>query len=260
MISNEHKKYIKKEKRKRIIITIIQLSILFIFTLLWELLSKYNIINSFITSSPSNILKTIITLYNQNNLFIHIITTIKEVIISFTLTTIISIAIATLLYSFPTIAKIFDPYLTVLNSLPKVALGPLIIITLGANQKSIITMSILIAIITSIQTIYTGFIKTDINKIKFMKSINASKKEILFNLIIPSNKKTIINSLKINISLCLIGVIQGEFLTSKAGLGYLIIYGTQIFDLNLVMTSIIILTIISYIMYLIINKKKSRFF
>lgn len=258
MISNEHKLFIKKEKQKRLMIKVIQISILFIFIISWELLSKYNLINSFITSSPSNIIKTIINLYNQNNLFIHIITTIKEVFISFTITTIISLLIATLLYSFPIIEKIFDPYLTILNSLPKVALGPLIIITLGANQKSIITMSILIAIITSIQTIYTGFIKTDKNKIKFMKSINASKKEILFNLIIPSNKETIISSLKINISLCLIGVIQGEFLTSKAGLGYLIIYGTQIFNLNLVMTSIIILTIISYIMYIIINNKKSR--
>ena len=260
MISNEHKLFIKKEKQKRLMIKVIQISILFIFIISWELLSKYNIINSFITSSPSNIIKTIINLYNQNNLFIHIITTIKEVLISFTFTPIISLLIATLLYSFPIIAKIFDPYLTILNSLPKVALGPLIIITLGANQKSIITMSILIAFITSIQTIYTGFIKTDKNKIKFMKSINASKKEILFNLIIPSNKETIISSLKINISLCLIGVIQGEFLTSKAGLGYLIIYGTQIFNLNLVMTSIIILTIISYIMYIIINNKKSRNF
>lgn len=260
MISNEHKLFVKKEKQKRYLIKIIQLSILFIFIFLWEILSKYNIINSFITSSPSNIFKTLINLHNQNNLYIHIITTIKEVFISFTITTIISLLIATLLYSFPIIAKIFDPYLTILNSLPKVALGPLIIITFGANQKSIITMSILIAIITSIQTIYTGFIKTDKNKIKFMKSINASKKEILFNLIIPSNKETIISSLKINISLCLIGVIQGEFLTSKSGLGYLIIYGTQIFNLNLVMTSIIILTIISYIMYLIINNKKSRNF
>ena len=260
MISNEHKLFVKKEKQKRLMIKVIQISILFIFIISWELLSKYNLINSFITSSPSNIIKTIINLYNQNNLFIHIITTIKEVLISFTFTTIISLLIATLLYSFPIIAKILDPYLTILNSLPKVALGPLIIITLGANQKSIITMSILIAFITSIQTIYTGFIKTDKNKIKFMKSINASKKEILFNLIIPSNKETIISSLKINISLCLIGVIQGEFLTSKAGLGYLIIYGTQIFNLNLVMTSIIILTIISYIMYIIINNKKSRNF
>lgn len=256
MISNEQKRYLKKINKYKITIKIAQLSILIIFILLWELLSKYNIINSFITSSPSNIIKTIINLYEQNNLFIHILTTIKEVLISFTLTTILSILIATLLYSSKTLAKILDPYLTILNSLPKVALGPLIIITLGANTKSIITMSILITIITSIQTIYNGFIQTDKNKIKYLKTLNASKKEILFNLVFPANKDTIKSSLKINISLCLVGVIQGEFLTSKAGLGYLIIYGTQIFNLNLVMTSIILLTMISYIMYLFINKIK----
>ena len=142
-----------------------------------------------------------------------------------------------------------------INSLPKVALGPIIIILMGANTKSIILISILIASITSIQTLHNEFKQTNHNKIKFLKTLNASKKDILINLIIPANKENIINSLKINISLCLIGVIQGEFLTSKAGLGYLIIYGTQIFNLNLVMTSIILLTIISYIMYLIINKK-----
>lgn len=256
MISNEQNKYIKKLKRNNILIKTTQISILIIFLLSWELLSKYNIINSFITSSPSQIFNTIINLYKQNNLIIHILSTIKEVLISFILTTLLSILIAIILYSSKIISKVLDPYLTVLNSLPKVALGPLIIITLGANTKSIITMSILISIITSIQTIYNGFKQTDKNKIKFLQSIKASKKQILFNLVIPSNKETILSSLKINMSLCLVGVIQGEFLTSKAGLGYLIIYGTQIFNLNLVMTSIIILTLISYIMYLIINKIK----
>lgn len=256
MKSNEQKKYINKLKRNKIVIHTIQIFILITFILLWELLSKYNIINSFITSSPSNIIKTTINLYKQHNLFIHIFTTIKEVLISFILTTTLSLLTSTLLYLSKNLSKILDPYLTILNSLPKVALGPLIIITLGANSKSIITMSILISIITSIQTIYNGFIQTDKNKIKYLKTLNASKRDILLNLVIPSNKLTIKNSLKINISLCLVGVIQGEFLTSKAGLGYLIMYGSQIFNLNLVMTSIILLTLISYILYLIVNKIK----
>ena len=255
-MTKEHKNYIKKIKKNNLLIKISQIAILVIFILIWELLSKYNVINSFITSSPSNILITIKNLYIQNNLFNHILTTIKEVLISFTITTILSLIISIILYSSKVLSKILDPYLTILNSLPKVALGPLIIICLGANTKSIITMSILISLITSIQTIYNGFINTNKNKIKFMKTINASKKNILFNLVIPSNKTTILNSLKINISMCLIGVIQGEFLTSKSGIGYLIMYGTQVFNLNLVMTSIIILTIISYIMYLIITKIK----
>lgn len=253
-MSNEHKKYINKIKKNNLIIKITQITILLSFLILWEFTSSKEIINSFITSSPSNILKTIISLYQQNNLFIHIYITIKEVLIAFSITSILSIIIAILLYSFKSLSKIVDPYLTILNSLPKVALGPIIIIWLGANTKSIITMAILISLIVSIQTIHNGFENTDKNKIKLLQTFNASKLDILLKLIIPSNKKTILNSLKINISMCLIGVISGEFLTSKAGIGYLIMYGTQVFNLNLVITGIFLLTIISYIMYLIITK------
>ena len=255
-MSKEHLLYLKNIKRKKQIIFLSQILLLITFILAWEILAKNNIINSFITSSPSNIIKTIIELYNQNNLFIHIITTINEVLLSFLITSTLSLIIAIVLYSNETIEKIIDPYITILNSLPKVALGPLIIIYLGANTKSIITMSILISIILSTQNILNGFKNTNKNKIKLLKTLNASKKDIITKLVIPSNKQTIINSLKINISMCLIGTIQGEFLTSKSGIGYLIMYGTQVFNLNLVMTGIILLTIISYIMYLIINKLK----
>lgn len=255
-MSNEHKLFLKKEKRKKHIIKISQFLLLIAFLITWELLAKYKIIDSFITSSPSNILKTIIKLYKENNLFIHINETIKEVLLSFTITSILSFIIALLLYTNETLSKILDPYLTILNSLPKVALGPLIIIYLGANTKSIITMSILISIILSIQNILNGFKNTNKNKIKLLQTLNASKKDILTKLVIPSNKRAIVNSLKINISMCLIGTIQGEFLTSKSGIGYLIMYGTQVFNLNLVMTGIILLTVISYILYLIINNIK----
>lgn len=255
-MSNEHKKYIQKVKKKKLLIKITQLLILIIFIFLWELLSSKNVINSFITSSPSNIIKTIIKLYNENNLWIHIYITIKEVLLAFVITTTLAIIISIILYSFPFIAKTLDPYLTIFNSLPKVALGPIIIIWLGANTKSIITMAILISLIVSIQNIYNGFLNTDKSKIKLLKTFNATKLQILTKLIIPANKSTILNSLKINISMCLIGVISGEFLTSKAGIGYLIMYGTQVFNLNLVMAGIFLLTIISYIMYLLITKIK----
>ena len=255
-MSKEHKMFIKKEKRKKTLIKISQLLLLITFLIMWEILTKYKIIDSFITSSPSNILKTLIELYNKNNLFIHINTTIKELLLSFTITTLLSFIIALILYTNETLYKILDPYLTILNSLPKVALGPLIIIYLGANSKSIITMSILISIILSTQNILNGFKNTSKSKIKYLQTLNASKKDILTKLVIPSNKYTIMNSLKINISMCLIGTIQGEFLTSKSGIGYLIMYGTQVFNLNLVMTAIILLTIISYILYLIINNIK----
>lgn len=257
-MSNEHKKYLKKLKLNKLLITITQFSIFIFFIIIWQYLSNHNYINSFITSSPSRIMNTISKLYIENNLFIHIWITIKETIISFIITTLVSIIISIILYESNFLSKVVDPYLTVLNSLPKVALGPIIIIWIGANQKGIITMAILISIIVSIQTIYNGFINTDKLKIKLLNTFNATKKDILFYVVIPSNKSTIINTLKINISMCLIGVIMGEFLTSKAGIGYLILYGSQVFNLDLVMTGIFLLMIISIIMYKVISEISKR--
>ena len=242
-------KYIRNIKRKKILVLTSQILISVIFIITWELLSKYKIINSFIFSSPSMIIKTIINLFRSSKLIYHIWVTLYEVIISFIITFIISLILSTILYESEYLSKVFDPYLIMLNSLPKVALGPIIIIWVGANIKSIILMAVLISLIVSIQTIYNGFINTDKNKIKLLKTFNASKKDILFKVVIPYNYSVIINSLKINISMCLIGVIMGEFLTSKAGIGYLILYGSQVFNLNLVMSGIVILVILSIILY-----------
>lgn len=251
-MSNEHKKFLKKEKRYKVLVLLAQIFILILFIALWQYLADKEIINTFITSSPKKIILTLINLYYENNLLYHIYITIKETFIAFAITTLGSLIIAIILYNFKFLALVVEPYLITLNSLPKVALGPIIIIWIGANTNAIITMAILISIIVSVQTIYNGFNNTDKLKIKLLKTFNASKKDILLNLVIPSNKGTILNTLKINISMCLIGVIMGEFLTSKAGIGHLILYGSQVFNLDLVMSGILILVIISIIMYKII--------
>ena len=251
-MSKEQKDFIKKEKIKKYIIFTFQILISFFFIFFWELFARLGLINTFITSSPSNVIKTIIDLYNSNNLFIHIFTTVIETFIAFMLTTVISLLFAVILFKFKTFSKIVDPYLIMLNSLPKIALGPIIIIWLGANYKSIIIMAIFISIIISIQNIYNGFKNTDKIKIKLLNTFNASNKDILLKVVIPSNYSVIVNTLKINISMSLIGVIMGEFLTSKQGVGYLILYGSQIFNLNLVITGVIILLLISIAMYKLI--------
>ncbi len=253
MYSNEHKKYIRKKKIRKILIILMQILLLATLIIGWELLAKYKIINTFITSSPSNIIKTIISLYKDNNLFNNIWTTIYETIISFGIGTIIGIVTAIILWWNNFIYKVVDPYLTVLNSLPKIALGPIIIIFFGANIKSIIIMALLISVIVTIITVYNGFISTDKNRINLLKSFSASKYQIFKMVILPSSYSTIISSLKINISMTLIGVIMGEFLVSKKGIGYLINYGSQVFNLNLVISGIIILMIVSYIMYIIVS-------
>lgn len=248
-MSKEQKLFLKKRKIKKIFILLIQLLIVGLFFLIWEVLANKGYINDFVFSKPSKIWQTILNLINTGNLWKHIITTLKEVLIAFSLGIILGFMMAIILYEFPSIALIIDPFLTLVNSLPKVALGPLIIIIAGANIKSVIIMALLINLIINIITIYNGFLQTDHNKIKLLKSFKANKWQILFKLIIPNSYKTIISSLKLNISMSLIGVIMGEFLVSKEGLGYLIIYGTQVFNLSLVMTGIIILVIISFILY-----------
>lgn len=253
MYSKEHKEYIKKKKIRKLLIITFQILILATIIIIWQLLAKYEIINTFITSSPSKILDTIIGLYKTNNLFSHIWTTVYETLISFSLGTIIGIIIAITLWWNNFIYKVIDPYLTIINSLPKVAIGPIIIIYFGANIKSIIIMALLISVIVTIITVYNGFIETDKNKINLLKSFKATKYQIFKMAVLPSSYPTIISSLKINISMTLIGVIMGEFLVSKKGIGYLITYGSQVFNLNLVISGIIILMIVSYLMYLIVN-------
>lgn len=253
MYSPEHKKYLRKKRIRTILIHFFQILILFLIIFIWEYLANKGLINTFISSSPSRILKTLINLYKDNNLFNHIWTTIYETIISFGLGTIIGLLIAIILWWNNFIYKIVDPYLTIINSLPKVAIGPIIIIYSGANIKSIILMALLISVIVTIITVYNGFISADQNKINLLKSFKATKYQIFKLVILPSSYPTIISSLKINISMTLIGVIMGEFLVSKKGIGYLITYGSQVFNLNLVMSGIIILLIVSYLMYLIVG-------
>lgn len=246
-------------------IYLVQLLIIFIVISFWEYLSYKNILNSFIFSSPSKIVKCIVNLYNNGSLFTHIFITIHETIISFLLSIILGFTIAIILYQNTYLFKVLEPFFTILNSMPKIALGPLFIIIFGASQKSIIIMALSITLIINILSIYNGFSGADMYLSKLLDSLKASKLQKLKYLIIPSAYSSIINSLKINISMTLVGVIMGEFLVSKAGIGYLIIYGTQVFNLTLVMSGIIILIIISYMLYLFVcliekrlNKKISN--
>lgn len=252
MYSNEHKKYLKKIKINNFLIRFTQILIIFLIIFLWQYAANHNLINTFISSSPKEIVKTIINLYKDGTLFHHIWITFYEVIISFLIATLGGILIATLLWRFKFLSKVIDPYLTILNSLPKVSLGPIIIIIAGASAKSIIIMALFISIIITIINVKQAFNNVDENKIRLLKSFKAKPHQIFFKLILPSNYNNLINVCKVNIGLIFIGVIMGEFLVSKAGVGYLIMYGSQVFNLNLVMTGIILLSVMATLLYYLI--------
>lgn len=248
IISDDRKKYLAKKKTKKIAILVTQISILVALIVLWEVLANMGVIDSFIMSQPSRIIKTLANL-SSNNLLLHLNVTFVETIVGFLLGTMIGTLISCLLWWSDFASKVAEPFLVVLNSLPKIALGPIIIVWVGAGTSAIITMALAISLIVTILTMLNGFLNTDKNIIKMAETFNATKLQIFTKIVFPSNLSTLVSVLKVNIGLSLVGVISGEFLVSKAGLGYLILYGGQVFQLDLVMTSVIILGIGSALMY-----------
>ena len=247
--SKEHELYLKKVKREKWKIALLRISILVIFIGVWEVAAHMKWIDPFLTSSPSRIVNSIVDFVKGGTLMTHVWVTCYETILGFTLGTILGVLISVMLWSSKTISKVLDPYLVVLNALPKVALAPIIIFWVGNGVSAIIVITLLISIVTTIISISTGFNEVDSGKLLLMKTFGASKIQILTHLIFPSSIPTIISSLKINVGLSWVGVIMGEFLVAREGLGFLIVYGGQIAQLDMVMMSIVILSIIAFLMY-----------
>lgn len=251
-MTDEHKKYVKKIRIRKLVTKVLQIGILLLFIVLWELVAQKEIIDPFIISSPSRIVKLLLKLEAQKNLFNHLSATLIETVLGFLISTAAGTLIAIILWWSRLLNDVLEPYLVTLNSLPKIALGPLIIIWIGAGKQAIITMAILICIIITIISMLSGFMQVDKEKIMLLKSMQANKFQILTKLVLPANIPTLISVLKINVGLSWVGTIMGEYLVSREGIGYLIVYGSQVFQLDLVMASTVILCILAALMYAIV--------
>lgn len=218
-----------KSQKKRVIFY--RILILILFFALWEAATRLGLIDPFIFSSPVRLVLAFIELIPGGKIFIHIGITLLETFISFFLVLILGLATAILLWWKRGISQVIEPYLIALNSLPKSALAPILIVWLGNNMKTIIVCAIMLAVFGTIINLYTDFATTDPDKILLVQTLGGNKKDILFKVVIPQNLPALISSMKVNIGLCLVGVIIGEFLAANAGLGYLIIYGSQVFRL-----------------------------
>ncbi|ASW42516.1 ABC transporter permease [Clostridium isatidis] len=258
-MSKEHEEYIKKIKRNKLKVTIFRIAILAIFIILWEFLTKYKVIDPFLTSSPSRMIKSLLGFIENGTIFKHIFVTCYETIIGFTLGTVLGTIIAIILWYSPFTAKVLDPYLVVLNALPKVALAPIIIFWVGNGIGAIVVITLLISVVTTIITVLTGFNEVDKGKLKLMETLRANKFQTLRYLVFPANIQVLVSALKINVGLSWVGVIMGEFLVAREGLGFLIIYGGQISQLDMVMMSIVILSLIAYLMYIGVSKAEAFF-
>lgn len=248
-LSIEQRNYIRKYLNRMKKIRFCQIIIFLIFVGLWEGLTRLKIMDAFVFSSPSRVYHSFIDMAKDGSIFYHTGVTLAETFISFGLVILLGILLAILLWWNTGIAKVLEPYLVVLNSLPKSALAPVFIVWLGNNMKTIIVAAVSVAVFGSIITLYTNFQAIEEDKTKLIYTLGGTKKDVLLKVVIPSNIPYIISVMKVNIGLSLVGVIIGEFLAAKAGLGYLIIYGSQVFKLDWVLMSIVILCIMATALY-----------
>jgi len=248
-ISKEHEEYLQSIKKEKMIIKIAQILFLIIFFSLWQYAAVKGMIDTFLTSSPGAIWNLTMKFIIDGSLFNHLYVSTMETIAGFLLGTSIGILVAVLLWWSERVAKVFEPYLVILNSLPKTALAPIMILWAGTGFTGIVVTAASISVVVTTMTMYTGFMSVENDKIVLLRTFGAYKHQILKKVIIPANLPLIVSVIKVNIGLSWIGVIVGEFLVSKAGIGYLIVYGSQVFKLDLVMMGVFVLAVVAALMY-----------
>ena len=249
MNANIYQLKIKKEKRT---ILLVQLGLVILLFSMWELFAQIGVLDKFLFSCPSEIFSLLIDNIKSNEIFIHIGYSLLETIIALFIGTFIGILIAILLWFSEKAIKIIDPFLVVLNALPKTALAPILIVWAGTGVKGIVVVAISLSLVMTIISALNFFRSVDKEKIKMLKTFNATKLQILFKLVLPANFINLISIVKINIGLTWVGVIVGEFLVSRFGIGYLVVYGGQVFKMDLVMMGVFVLAILAFIMYLLL--------
>ncbi len=243
------KAYIEQEKYHERKVRTIRVMILVLFLALWELCTRLDMVDDFIFSSPSRVFSCFRKMVLDGSIFSHIGITLFETIVSFLIVTVIGITAAVLLWSSRSASEILEPYLVMLNSLPKSALAPMLIVWMGSHVHTIIAAAVSVAVFGSILTLQSGFSSMDPDQIRLIYTLGGTKKDVLTKVLLPGSVPLILSNMKVNVGLCLVGVIIGEFLAARRGLGYLIIYGSQVFQLDCVVLSIVLLCLFSSLFY-----------
>ena len=252
-VLSKQDQYLRQQIRNKRVITMMRIIIFVSFFILWETAARFGWIDDFIFSSPTRVVQTLAEMIADRTFFGHLSITLIETIVSFLLVIGCTLAVTILLWLNEGISKTLEPYLVILNSLPKSALAPLLIVWLGANYRTIIVTGMSVAIFGSILSLYTNFMEVEQDKIKLIRTLGGNRKDILVKVMIPANIPNILSLMKVDIGLCLVGVIIGEFIASRQGLGYLIIYGSQVFKLDWVLMSILVLCVIAMALYGVIS-------
>lgn len=243
------REFIEQEQMHKKKVAVWRTMLLVLLLALWELCTRLGMMDAFIFSSPSRVLLCFWRMVRDRSIFGHIGITLMETLVSFLIVTAAGTAAAVGLWSSRSASEILEPYLVMLNSLPKSAMAPMLIVWLGNHVYTIVAAAVSVALFGSILTLHTGFQSVDTEKIKLIYSLGGSRRDVLSKVLLPGSVPLLISNMKVNIGLCLVGVIIGEFLAAQKGLGYLIIYGSQVFQLDLVMTSIVLLCLFSTVLY-----------
>ena len=247
--SPQRLRYLAQCRRRQRSVRIWQIALLVLLFGVWELSCRLGWSDGFLVSCPSRMADTVGSLCRDGSLLRHVGVSCLETVAGFTVGTLLGTAVAVAMWWYPALSRVLDPYLVVLNALPKTALGPIFIVWMGAGMGAIVVMTVAISVIVTILNMYQGFVATDPEKIRLMRTLGASRHQILWMLVFPANYPTLFNTLKVNVGLSWVGVIMGEFLVSRAGLGYLIVYGSQVFNMDLVMTGVLLLAVAAVVMY-----------
>ena len=258
-ISLAQQKFLLTQKRHRRTVAVSRFFIFLCFFGLWEGAARLGWIDSFFFSSPSRVLLCAYNMALDHSLFIHIGVTLFETVASFALALILAVTVTIILWFNKKISETMEPYLVILNSLPKSALAPLLIVWLGANYNTIIITGMSVAVFGSILNLYTSFQSVDPEKIKLLRTLGGTKYHILAKVVLPASIPSFFSIMKVNIGLCLVGVIIGEFISSRQGLGYLIIYGSQVFKLDWVIMSIVILCLVAWGLYSLLSRLEQNY-
>ncbi len=258
-ISKEQAEFLHRTQRRKNAVGVLQVLLLVLFFIIWEIAAACNWIDSFLFSRPTELFTTAIKMVQDGSLFLHIGTTLWETVVGFLLGTILGTLTAILLWWNPFISDVAEPYLVILNSLPKTALAPIIIVWFGNNQSSIIIVALLTSVVVTILSVLNGFLQVDESQIKLIQIFGGNKAQVLTKVVLPANIPCILNALKINVGLSFVGVIVGEFLVAQNGLGFLIVYSSQTFAIRVVLLSVVILAILSALMYRAIALLERRF-
>lgn len=252
-LSPEYLAWRAGERRRRRAIAATRLLLLALLLAVWEVLARTHLVNPMLTSYPSALWPAFLDLLRNGDLVGHTWATLKATLIGFALSMAIGTSVAAALWWSGFAQKVLDPFLVIANAMPKIAFVPIFYIWLG-SEYSVYGMAVAIAVFVTIMVIYEGFQGIDPNKVKLATTFGASRAQVLRLVVLPGSVPTLIAALKMNIGLALVGVIVGEFQSANAGLGFLILNGSQVFKLNIVMTAIVVLGAMSGLMYLVIAR------